>query len=238
LKKKILIFIATYNEKDVILYFLKRLYKYNKFNFKLLIIDDNSPDLTFKVIKNFKSSTNKNIFIKIRKYKMGLDTAHKFAFNYAKKNNFRYLITLDSDLSHDPKIIPLFLSKLQNYPVVFGSRYTRGGRNDLKGYRFFLSYVGNKLIKFLFHANINEFTTSFRGFDLEKIKLNFNKIKSRGYSFFMEIAVLLTKQNYNIKEIPIIFEVRRHGVSKIEKIEVIRTFFNLLRLFKNKILSK
>jgi len=238
LKKKILIFTATYNEKDVILYFLKRLYKYNKFNFKLLIIDDNSPDLTFKVIKNFKSSANKNIFIKIRKYKMGLDTAHKFAFNYAKKNNFRYLITLDSDLSHDPKIIPLFLSKLQNYPVVFGSRYTRGGRNDLKGYRFFLSYVGNKLIKFLFHANINEFTTSFRGFDLEKIKLNFNRIKSRGYSFFMEIAVLLTKQNYNIKEIPIIFEVRRHGVSKIEKIEVIRTFFNLLRLFKNKILSK
>lgn len=238
MKKKILIFTATYNEKDVILYFLKRLYKYNKFNFKLLIIDDNSPDLTFKVIKNFKSSVNKNIFIKIRKYKMGLDTAHKFAFNYAKENNFRYLITLDSDLSHDPKIIPLFLSKLQNYPVVFGSRYARGGRNDLKGYRFFLSYVGNKLIKFLFHANINEFTTSFRGFDLEKIKLNFNRIESRGYSFFMEIAVLLTKKNYNIKEIPIIFEVRRHGVSKIEKIEVIRTFFNLLRLFKNKILSK
>jgi len=238
-KKKILIFTATYNEKDSIILFLNKLYKFNKYKFKLLILDDNSPDKTFQRIKYFKKKNKiRNLKLIIREKKLGLDTAHKYAFNYAKKNNFRYLITLDSDLSHDPKIITLFLNKLQKIPVVFGSRYIKGGRNCLKGYRFFLSLVGNKFIKFIFRTSISEFTSSFRGFDLDKINFSFNKIESRGYSFFMEIAVLLTKLNYNIKEVPIIFKVRRHGVSKIEKIEVIRTLFNLLRLFKNKILSK
>jgi dolichol-phosphate mannosyltransferase len=87
----------------------------------------------------------------------------------------------------------------------------------------------------LFSAQLSEFTTSFRGFDLHKIKIDFNKVQSKGYSFFMEIVYLLIKLNYKIKEIPIIFKVRRHGVSKIDKIELLRTFFNAFRLYINKI---
>jgi hypothetical protein len=67
------------------------------------------------------------------------------------------------------------------------------------------------------------------------IKIDFNKVQSKGYSFFMEIVYLLIKLNYKIKEIPIIFKVRRHGVSKIDKIELLRTFFNAFRLYINKI---
>lgn len=234
MQNKILVFTATYNEKDTIVPFLLRLYKYNKYNFDLLIVDDNSPDLTYEVIRKFKLKNKKNLILKLRKNKMGLDTAHKYAFNYAKKKKIKYFITLDSDLSHDPKKISSFVKELKKYPVVIGSRYISGGRNDLRGFRFFLSYLGNKFIKFLFNAQQSEFTTSFRGFDLDKIKIDFNKIKSKGYSFFMEIAYLLIKLNYKIKEIPIIFKVRRHGVSKIDKIEVLRTFFNAFRLFINK----
>jgi dolichol-phosphate mannosyltransferase len=235
MKNKILVFTATYNEKDSIVHFLLRLYKYNKYNFDLLIIDDNSPDMTYEVIRKFKLKTKKKITLKIRKKKMGLDTAYKYAFNYAKKKNFKYFITLDADLSHDPKKINSFLEELKKYPVVLGSRYISGGRNNLKGYRFFISYLGNKFIKFLFSAQLSEFTTSFRGFDLHKIKIDFNKVQSKGYSFFMEIVYLLIKLNYKIKEIPIIFKVRRHGVSKIDKIELLRTFFNAFRLYINKI---
>ncbi len=235
---KILIFTATYNEKNTILYFLKRLYKYNKFSFDLLIVDDNSPDLTYELIKKFKSKTKKKIILKLRNKKLGLNTAHKYAFNYAKKKYYKYLITLDSDLSHDSKKINFFLKNLQNYSVVLGSRYIAGGRNDLKGYRFFLSYIGNKFIKFLFNTHINEFTTSFRGFDLDKTKINFNKVKSKGYSFFMEVTYLLIKLNDKIKEVPIIFKNRRRGFSKIPRIEILRTFFNALRLFFNNIYTK
>ena len=77
----------------------------------------------------------------------------------------------------------------------------------------------------------NEFTTSYRGFNLEKL-LNFdiNEVNSQGYSFFMETIYLINKRNYKIKEIPIKFKNRVYGVSKIPKIEIIRTFLNVIRL--------
>jgi len=88
-KKQILIFTATYNEKDSIILFLKKLYKFNRYKFKLLILDDNSPDKTFQIIKDFKKKNNiKNLKLIIRDKKLGLDTAHKYAFNYAKKKKY------------------------------------------------------------------------------------------------------------------------------------------------------
>jgi len=231
-KKKILIFTATYNEKDSIILFLKKLYKFNTYRFKLLIIDDNSPDKTFQIIKDFKKKNKiANLELIVRKKKLGLDTAHKYAFNFAKKKKIRYLITLDSDLSHDPKKIIKIKNLLKKYPFVIGSRYIFGGKNELQGFRFFLSKTGNKIIKFFFKTQINEFTTSFRGFDLEILKkINLNNIKSKGYSFFMEVIYCLLRYKYSIKEIPIIFKVRQHGLSKISKIEIFRTVFNLIRL--------
>jgi len=231
-KKQILIFTATYNEKDSIILFLKKLYKFNRYKFKLLILDDNSPDKTFQIIKDFKKKNNiKNLKLIIRDKKLGLDTANKYAFNYAKKKKIRYLITLDSDLSHDPKKIVKIKNLLKKYSFIIGSRYIYGGKNELQGFRFFLSVTGNKIIKFFFKTKINEFTTAFRGFDLEVLKkIDFNNIKSKGYSFFMEVIYYLLKYKYSIKEIPIIFKVRQHGLSKISKIEIIRTIFNLIRL--------
>ena len=77
----------------------------------------------------------------------------------------------------------------------------------------------------------NEFTTSYRGFNLDKLKgFSLNDIKSKGYSFFMETIYLINKKNYKIKEIPIKFKNRVYGVSKIPKIEIIRTFLNVIRL--------
>jgi len=231
-KKKILIFTATYNEKDSIILFLKKLYKFNTYRFKLLIIDDNSPDKTFQIIKDFKKKNKiANLELIVRKKKLGLDTAHKYAFNFAKKKKINNLITLDSDLSHDPKKIIKIKNLLKKYPFVIGSRYIFGGKNELQGFRFFLSKTGNKIIKFFFKTQINEFTTSFRGFDLEILKkINLNNIKSKGYSFFMEVIYCLLRYKYSIKEIPIIFKVRQHGLSKISKIEIFRTVFNLIRL--------
>jgi len=138
---------------------------------------------------------------------------------------------MDADLSHDPKVIKKIINLLYVCPFVIGSRYIKGGKCDLKGFRYFLSYLGNIFIKYFLNINSNEFTTSYRGFNLGKLKrLNISAIKSSGYSFFMETIFLINKLNIKIHEIPIHFQSRFSGNSKIAKIEIFRTLFNVLRL--------
>jgi len=142
---------------------------------------------------------------------------------------------MDADLSHDPIKINKMIKILKNHEFVIGSRYMIGGKCEMSFIRTLLSFFGNKFIKIFLNINCNEFTTSYRGFNLKKLKkFNLNKINSNGYSFFMETIVQLKRSGYNIKEIPIYFKNRIHGKSKIPKIEIFRTLKNVILLyFKN-----
>ncbi len=225
---KTLIFTATYNEINNIKKLINKIYKINK-NLDILVIDDNSPDGTATAIKNLKLKY-KNLKLIIRKSKLGLDTAHKKAFSYAKKKKYLNLITMDADLSHDPREIPKIINLLKNNSFVLGSRYISGGRCEMPISRLMLSIIGNKIIKLILGVNCSEFTTSYRGFNLAKLKkFNMNSIRSKGYSFFMECIYQINK-NYKIKEIPIFFRNRMHGKSKIPKEEIFRTLKNLFIL--------
>ena len=176
-----------------------------------------------------------NLKVIIRNNKSGLDTAHKLAFDYAKKNNYDKFISMDADLSHDPNEIPKMIKILDNSSFVIGSRYIKGGKCEMSGYRLVLSIIGNKFIKKILGLNCNEFTTSFRGFNLLKLKdFDLNIVNSKGYSFFMETIYRLNKHGVNINEIPIHFKNRRHGSSKIPGIEILRTLKNLLILYFEK----
>ena len=226
---KTLVFTATYNEAENILEFIRKVEKLN-LNLDLLIIDDNSPDLTSKIIEDY-SKNKKNINLIIRNKKLGLDTAHKLAYNFALKNNYNNLITMDADLSHEPEEIPKFLYQLKNYKFVIGSRYVIGGNCGMSGFRLLLSICGNKLIKSLLNIDCNEFTTSYRGFNLTELKnFNLNIVSSKGYSFFMETIYQIHRQKIQIKEIPIFFRDRKMGSSKIPRIEIFRTLINLLKI--------
>ncbi len=233
LKKKILVFTATYNEISNI---SKLIFKIKKYNQKLdiLILDDNSPDGTGKKVLELKTKYKKLFFIS-RKKKLGLDSAHKIGYEFAKKNNYDYLITMDADLSHDPKEIKNFIINLNEYPFIIGSRYSKGGKCLMKGKRLFISKYGNFIIRKILGINLNEFTTSYRGFNLKKLKnFHLNCVKTKGYSFFMGTVFEIHKRNFNIKEIPIIFKDRAKGKSKIPKLEIFRTLKNLMILtFRN-----
>ena len=99
----------------------------------------------------------------------------------------------------------------------------------MKGFRLFISYFGNKFIKFVLNSRYSEFTTSYRGFNLKKLKnFNLSIVNNAGYSFFMSILFELEKRKFQIKEIPITFYERTSGKSKIQKIEIFRTLKNLL----------
>ena len=183
MKNKILIFSATYNEADNIKSFLDEINNLN-LDIDILIIDDNSPDETWRIIQNYPTD-KENINLIVRDKKEGLDTAHKTAFDHSIKNNYDLLITMDADLSHDPKEIPKFINELRTNAFVIGSRYVVGGKNDMKGFRLLLSILGNKIIKFVFNIDCTEYTSSYRGFNLNKMgDFNLNGVTSKGYSFF------------------------------------------------------
>ena len=146
---------------------------------------------------------------------------------------------MDADLSHDPKEINNFVNYLNEFPFVIGSRYVEGGSCLMSGRRLIMSKFGNKLIRNVLKINSNEFTTSYRGFNLLKLKnFHLNQVNNKGYSFFMGTLFEIDKLGYEIKEIPIIFKDRQKGFSKIPKIEIFRTLKNLFNfIFLKKILK-
>ena len=230
---KTLIFTATYNEKENVKKLIENLNKLGQ-DIDILIIDDNSTDKTWEILQNLEKNTP-NLKVIIRESKSGLDTAHKLAYSYAKSKNYVNFISMDADLSHDPLEIPKIINLLDKFAFVIGSRYSLGGRCEMTGFRLLLSMIGNKIFKYFLRINCNEFTSSFRGFNLIKLKdFDFNLINSKGYSFFMETIYRINKLNYEIKEIPIIFKNRAQGKSKIPKIEIFRTIKNLFILIFEK----
>jgi dolichol-phosphate mannosyltransferase len=231
MSEKILIGTATYNESENIVKLINSISAlYPKAD--ILVVDDSSPDKTYNLLKLLKIK-NKNLNLIIRKKKEGLNTAHKIIYNFALKKKYNFLITMDADFSHNPKDIKKILSYLKFYDFVIGSRYISGGKCNMKFMRFLISKYGNLAIKYILKTNVSENTTSFRGFNLNKIrnkKFNLNLIKSNGYSFFMETIHYLRKKKCSIKEVPIVFNDRQYGDSKIPKLETLRTLKNLLML--------
>ena len=229
LEKKILVFTATFNEVDNIIE-LVNLIKHQPSKPHLLIIDDNSPDGTSEEIKKLQNKFE-NLFLIKRNGKLGLDSAHKEAYAFALKNNYDLLITMDADFSHDPNEIGTFIKNLDEFPFVIGSRYVKGGQCLIRGKRLLLSKYGNLIMKFIFQIDCNEFTTSYRGFNLKKLNnFHLNLIKTKGYSFFMGTVYEDFRQKFKIKEIPIIFKDRKKGYSKIPRAEIFRTIKNILLL--------
>ena len=226
-KKKVLVFTASYNEKDNIEKLILEISKFLPEAF-ILIIDDNSPDQTSDIVEKLKTNIPKLNLI-TREKKLGLDTAHKYAYEYAIQKNYDYLITMDADLSHNPIELTNFVKNLRDYPFVIGSRYIEGGKCLMKGSRLMMSKIGNLVIKYFSRIKSNEFTTSYRGFDIKKLKdFHLNDVKQTGYSFFMGTLFEISKKKFTIKEIPITFNDREKGVSKIPKLEIFRTLKNLI----------
>ena len=161
---KTLVFTATYNEVQNIKKLISLIYK-NFPKADILVIDDNSPDLTYKLLKKLKKKY-KNLKIKLRDKKYGLDSAHKFAYDFAKKNGYVKLITMDADLSHNPIEIKKIVRLLDKSEFVIGSRYIKGGKCELPLLRYLISVIGNKFIKFFLGIKCTELRSNIREFNL------------------------------------------------------------------------
>ena len=207
--------IPTYNEADNIEEFIEEV---SKLDISILFVDDNSPDGTGEIIKK-KSLNNDQIYLIERPSKLGLGSAYRDGFSWGIEKNFKFFIEMDADFSHQFKDLEKILSISQNHDLVIGSRYVNGGGSrgwDTK--RKLLSSFANKASRLILRTNIRDLTSGFRCYSLNALeKINFSSTLSDGYSFQIEMSLRSIENKLSIKEVPIIFNERRLGKSKMSK---------------------
>lgn len=233
--EKKLVIIPTYNEKDNILKVLQAVSDLKIANLDVLIIDDNSPDGTAELVKEYMQH-NKQIHLLQRAGKLGLGTAYITGFRYALEKSYEYIFEMDADLSHDPKEIPNFLEAVKQEDLIIGSRYVKGVNViNWPLMRLFISVMASKYTRIITGMPFRDCTSGFKCFRkkvLENIPLD--KISSSGYSFQIEMNFKAWKRGFKIKEIPIIFYDRTVGSSKMSKRIILEAMFIVWKL---KILS-
>ena len=206
--------------------------KVNKFNVQLLIIDDNSPDDTAKIVKRLiKEQYPNNLHIIERKEKFGLASAYIQGFKWGMSNNFDYFIEMDADLSHNPKYLTKMFEYSLQYDCVIGSRYVKNGGIKGWGYlRKFISKGGSLYARIILGVPIKDLTGGFNLWNRKVLtNINIDSIFSHGYSFQIELKYRAYKHNFKIKEFPIIFEDRRKGKSKLSKKIFIEAIFKVIK---------
>ena len=226
---KILIAIPTYNEFGNIDPLLEAINK-EKLNADILFIDDNSQDKTQDAIKKHQTN-NFNIKLISRNKKIGVGDAHIKALEYAFKNNYNILVTMDADFTHNPKYIKNMISITETVHLVVGSRHIK--KNSIQTWpiarRFltnFAFFVTKNFLKINFDA-----TSGFRSYNLNKINPEiFYKIKSKSYSFFVESSFVISR-NLTVHALPIDMPIRFAEKSKMKIKDMTSTILLILRLF-------
>lgn len=210
-----LIIIPTYNERENIAKLIEQIL-YLPILVDILIVDDNSPDGTGKIVEDLQIN-NPRIKLLNRSGKLGLGTAYIEGFKIALAQNYQFIITMDADFSHDPKYLPQLVDDLKNFDLIIGSRYIKnGGVKNWPLKRRLLNRLGNLYAKTILNTPINDNTAGFMAIQIEFLqKLNLDKINGKGYAFLMELKYALFNNGAKIKELPIIFVERILGKSKI-----------------------
>ena len=214
---KALVIIPTYNEVENIEQLLSILLEDNK-DLEILVLDDNSPDGTARVVRG-KMEAESRIHLIERPGKMGLGSAYVTGFKYALEHGFEYIMEMDADFSHNPKDVPRILEEAKNYDLVIGSRYSNGVNIvNWPFKRLLISYFASKYVRIITSMPIKDPTGGFKCFNRRVLEsINLDKILSDGYAFQIEMNFRAWTRGFRIKEIPIIFTERINGVSKMSK---------------------
>jgi dolichol-phosphate mannosyltransferase len=197
----------------------------------LLFVDDSSTDGTTGYLLSL-AAAEPRVRVIVRPAKLGVGSAHKLAWLYARMQGYSRIATLDADLSHDPLDVPRILATLDaGADFAIGSRFCPGGRTDYQGWRRLLSGGGNRLARLVLRLPITEYTTALRAARLDRVPPGLvESVNANGYSFFMTCIVYLARLGLAVTEVPIHFRDRRRGSSKMPQEAVFQAMLNLLRL--------
>jgi len=212
-----LVIIPTYKEKENIEALIKSISEL-AVSFDILIIDDNSPDGTAKIVKKLQTNYS-NLYIIERPGKLGLGTAYITGFKWALERGYSYIYEMDADFSHDPHdLIRLYQACHENgADLAIGSRYISGVNVvNWPLTRVLMSYVASIYVRIITGMKVMDTTAGFKCYRREVLEnVRPDHIKSIGYGFQIEMKFTAWKLGYKIVEVPIIFTDRKLGASKM-----------------------
>lgn len=212
-----LVIIPTYNEKDNIAGLIELIYRVVP-DIHILIVDDNSPDGTGSFIQSLMANRYQGrLFLILRPGKLGLGTAYVTGFKWALAKDYQYVLEMDADFSHNPKYLKTFLNSIEECDLVLGSRYVSGGGIENWGlFRRIISKGGSLYSRIILGMPFYDLTGGYKCFRREVLaEIDLDNIKSNGYSFQIEMTYRAFLQGFRIREIPIVFEERAAGRSKM-----------------------
>lgn len=228
-----IVIIPTYNEIENIEAIIRAVFSQEKV-FHILVVDDNSPDLTGLKVKELQNEFSDHLFLLQRKDKTGLGTAYIEGFRWCLQREYKYIFEMDADFSHNPTdLIKLYNAcHFEHADLSIGSRYIKGVNVvNWPMSRILLSYSASKYVRFITGMNIHDTTAGFVCYKrhvLESIDLN--KIKFMGYAFQIEMKFKTYLQHFKIVEIPVIFTDRTKGKSKMSSGIISEAIFGVISM--------
>ena len=197
----------------------------------VVVVDDNSPDGTGD-IADALALQHTRLQVIHRPRKLGLGTAYIAGFDHALERGYGYAITMDADFSHNPRYLPGLLAMTEDHDVVIGSRYAKGGGSTGCTWpRIALSRGANAFAKFMLGLKARDCTAGFRCYAANVLRaIELDTIFSNGYSFLVEMVTRCERSGYSIGELPIVFDNRQRGKSKISRIEILKSVYTIFRL--------
>lgn len=227
---KSLVVVPTYNEKDNIENLISALLSLKK-NIHILVVDDNSPDGTGSVVTSL-SQKHPEVHLLSRPQKQGLGRAYIAGFKWGLEKGYDAFIEMDADFSHRPQDLVVLLEKLETSDFVVGSRYTAGGSTVNWGLlRKIISRGGSLYSRIILNFPLRDWTGGFNGWKREVLqRINLDSIKSNGYSFQIELKYRALRCGFRGFEVPIVFEDRRVGQSKMSSKIVIEAFYRVWKI--------
>jgi len=215
---KPLVVIPTYNESENISKMVAALFALQVPNLEVLVVDDHSPDGTGEIVEQLMPRYTGRLYALHRTGARGLGRAYLDGFRWALDHGSDLMLQMDADFSHSPTYVPSFFSMAQEYEVIVGSRYVVGGELDKEweAGRVMLSAWANLYARRILRMKTLDVTAGFkcwRRSSLEAVQLD--RVRSNGYVFQVEMAYLSERLGLRVLEVPIYFEDRRIGKSKM-----------------------
>lgn len=213
--------IPTYNEADNIRAMTAALFDLDLPDLRLIVVDDGSPDGTGAIADEVAAQHPDRIEVIHRSGKLGLGTAYNTGFRRALAGGAEAVVQMDADFSHAPRYIPDMVALLRAgaADVVVGSRYVDGGATDKRWswWRYFLSWWANEVYsRTILSIRARDATAGYKAWRREVLEaIGLDRVRSNGYVFQVEMAYLTEKLGFRVREIPIYFEDRRIGQSKM-----------------------
>jgi len=232
MKTKFSLIIPTYNEAEnieTLLDVLTKIFKQNKINYEIIVVDDDSPDKTWRIVKKF-SIKNKNVKLIHRKNERGLSSAVLRGFEKARGD---FIGVCDADFSHDYNILPRMIKELEAYELVVGSRKIKGGGVEnwpLK--RRITSFVATMLAKIFLGVKLKDPMSGYFVFTRKFYNKVKNNLNAEGMSYKILLEMYVKGKPKKFKEVPFVFKDRTKGESKLSG-DVIKSYLKTLWRLKS-----